>query len=229
MSTVDLGSGTFYYRLGAELSAKLAEAGRTRRLDKGAMLFVEGEEANRVAIVLAGRLKLVSVSMSGGEAVLAVFGPGELVGEVSLFGGSTRSATVSAIEPVEVLVVARDAFENFLTENGEAAVLLIRLMCERLRQSNETRVDITNESVAVRVARKLAALATAHGVSGPSGAIAIELSVSHEELGAWVGASREAVTRSLGELRSAGVLHTARRRIVIDNVVALNRWAQRST
>ena len=122
---MDWGSGTFMERLGPELASRLATAGHHRTLSKGAPLFMEGEIADRAAVVVEGRLKLVTVSTSGIESVLAIFGPGELVGEVSVFDQSPRSATVTALDRAELIIVPRREFEHFLADNGAAALLLI--------------------------------------------------------------------------------------------------------
>ena len=209
-------------RLDPALAAQLVAAGGIRRLRTGAAVFMEGEIADRIAVVLSGRLKSVAVATSGTEAVLAVSGPGELVGEISVFDGSARTATVTAVEPTEMVIVGRQEFERFLADNGAAALVLVRQLCDRLRASNETRVDLSGESVAVRVARRLLSL-TADDGSEENG---FELRVSQTDLGGWIGASREAVTRALGELRTDGIIRTGRRSIVIEDLAGLRARAR---
>ena len=220
------GPGTFMDRMGPTLAPQLMGTASRRRLARGETLFLEGEVANRVAVVVTGRLKAVTVSTSGQEAVLTVSGPGELVGEISVFDAAPRTATVSAFEAAQVAVVSRRDFEQFLTDNPRAALLLIEQLCLRLRASNETRTDLSSEPVAVRLARRLVSLAEEHGTRLDGSSIDIGFPVSQVELGAWIGASREAVARELGALRSAGVLRTERRHIIIDDMEGLARRAR---
>src|SRR2546423_10991119 len=98
----------------AELSSGAREAllrlGRTRKYVTGETVFCEGDPSEFAVVVLAGRLKVSSTSPEGHDSVLAFRGPGDLIGELSLFDGKARSATVSAIEPAELVLITADRF-----------------------------------------------------------------------------------------------------------------------
>jgi len=203
-------------RLGPAAAAALVALGRPRTLRAGDVLFMEGEPADRLAVVTAGRVRCTTLAASGVTSVLDVAGPGELVGEVAVFDQAPRSAEVTAVERAETLLVGRSDFEHFLAEHGSATLELVRQLCQRLRTSNNVRADLSaGTTVRTRVARRLDALAAEHGIPSIDGDVVIDLSISHEELGAWVGASREAVSRSIGELRGLGVIRSDRRRITV--------------
>lgn len=207
--------GTFLDRLAPGRADALVRAGRRRCLARGEALFVEGDLADRVAIVLAGRLKLAALSASGSEAVLGMCGPGELLGEVSAFDGSPRTATVTAMEPSEVSVLTARDFERFLADHGEIAVALVRQLCQRLRASNDTRTRFGNDAVPTRLAARLVSLFDEHGITDDDGTRRIGLALTQVELAAWIGASREAVAKALQQLRQQGIVTTARRSITI--------------
>lgn len=218
-------TGTFLDRLPRERADDMVATGRRRRLSRGEVLFVEGDLADRVAVVLTGRLKVATLSTAGTEAVLGVSGPGELIGEVSAIDGSPRSATATAIEASEVSVLAARDFEQFLADHGDVAVALVRQLCQRYRASTDTRTGFGSDAVPTRLAARLVSLFDEHGITDPDGTRRIGIALTQVELAAWIGASREAVAKALQQLRQQGIVSTARRSIII---LDLDRLRERS-
>jgi CRP-like cAMP-binding protein len=215
------------WRLGflAELSDAAREsmlrAGRVRQYASGAVLFREGERSTFAVAVLSGRLKVSCTSAEGHETVLAFRRPGDLVGELSLFDGSDRSATVSAVEPARVLIITADRLTDLIRDQPDVAVVLLRLLARRLRDADRKRVEFGAYDTAGRVARRLVELAEDHGIASGSGAIRISLPLSQTELASWAGSSREAVARALALLRGSGLIETDRRSIVVLDMIGL--------
>ena len=214
-ATVGWGDGTFLDRLAPGRADALVGAGHRRRLARGDVLFVEGDLADRVAVVLAGRLKVATISSSGTDALLDMCGPGELIGEVSAFDGSPRTATVTAMERSEVAILSVRAFEQFLADHGDIAVALVRQLCQRMRTSNDTRTRFGSDAVPTRLAGRLVSLFDEHGITEPDGTRRIGIALTQVELAAWIGASREAVAKALQQLRQQDIVTTARRSITI--------------
>ena len=96
-----------------ELEA-LVGLGRRQKYPKGAPLFVEGEQSDRVLCLLDGRVKISILTPDGKEVVLAVRGPGDLVGEQAFLDGEPRSATALALDPVNSVLIQAPEFTNFL-------------------------------------------------------------------------------------------------------------------
>jgi CRP-like cAMP-binding protein len=160
----------------------------------------------------------------GREIVLAVRGPGELLGELSTIDGEPRSATGSALGPVEALTVGAEAFVGFLEEYPRVALVLLRTLTRRLREATRRRIEYGAMDTTGRVATRLLELAEQYGeASGDS--VRILLPLSQEELAGWVGASREAVSKALGALRARGWIATHRRGITILDPTALRGYA----
>jgi CRP/FNR family transcriptional regulator, cyclic AMP receptor protein len=202
--------------------------GRSRTYKTNAVLFREGDRSTFAVAVLAGRLKVSCTSADGHETVLAFRGPGDLVGELSLFDGAERSATVSAVEPATVVVITADRFAELLHEQPDIGALLLRIVTSKLRDADRKRVEFGSYDTAGRVARRLVELADDHGLpgSGAKGGVRITLPLSQTELAGWTGASREAVARALALLRQRELITTDRRSIVVLDLAALRALAR---
>jgi CRP/FNR family cyclic AMP-dependent transcriptional regulator len=215
----------FLDRLDAADRAALAERGRPRRWPTGASLFLEGDRSSTVLVIVSGRVKVFSLTESGEEVLLAVRGPGALLGELSAVDGSSRSASVAALEPVVALVVGVAEFVEFLRAHPGAAMVLMRLITSRLRDADRKRVEFGAFDIAARVAGRLVELADRFGEPAPDG-VRIAVPLSQDELAGWVGASREAVAKALRVLRDRGLVTTGRRTMTVLDLDGLRRRAR---
>jgi CRP-like cAMP-binding protein len=174
--------------------------------------------------VLAGGLEVVSTSPEGYDTVLAFRGPGDLIGELSLFDGSPRSATVSAIDPAELVLVTADRFTELMRTQPQVGPVMLRAIVGKLRDADRQRLEFGAYDTTGRVARRLVQLADEHGSTSSDG-VRITLPLSQIELGGWTGSSREAVARALGLLCRRGLITTERRSIVVLDVESLRSLA----
>ncbi|MBO3750475.1 Crp/Fnr family transcriptional regulator [Streptosporangiaceae bacterium NEAU-GS5] len=215
--------GEFLALLNAEEVADLREAGRPRRWERGATVMGEGDTSDWVLVLTSGRVKVSSHTASGTEVVLAVRGPGALVGDMSALDGHPRSATVTALEPIEGLVV--HDFAGYLRGHGRVAVLLMQLIVSRLRDADRKRVEYGAFDTTGRVATRLVELAERFG-EPTNGGVRVMLPLSQDELAGWTGASREAVSKALRSLRDRGLIETGRRRVIIYDLEGLRKRAR---
>lgn len=207
----------------AEVDDLLRVGGR-RHHRRGAIVFHEGDRSDSVAYLERGRVKVSSFTRRGDEVVLAVHTPGQFLGELSAVDGEPRSATVSALDPVDVVVVTAAAFRAYLHDHPRVGFELLRLLSRRIRDADRKRVEFGAHDTSGRVASRLLELSERFGTV-VDGGIAIELPVTQEELAGWVGASREGVSKALRGLRDRGVISTGRRRILVHDADALARLA----
>jgi CRP/FNR family transcriptional regulator, cyclic AMP receptor protein len=203
---------------------RLRAAGVARTYPRGVALFHERQADGRVILILGGLVKLSSLSEDGKEAMLGIRGAGDLIGEMSAIDGEPRSATATALEGVEALVVPADRFEQFLRENPDAALLIVRLLSRRLRDADRKRLEFAAQDAMGRVAARLVELAERFGVESDDG-LKIDLPISQEELAAWTACSREAVTKALHSMRELEWLETSRRAVVVHDLEALRQRA----
>lgn len=214
----------FTARLSPADRAALIERARRRQYPAGASLYLEGDSCSTVIVVVSGRVKVFSLTEHGEEILLAVRGPGALLGEFSAIDGGERSASVAALEPVAALVVPIAAFIEYLRTHGDAAIALLQLVTAKVRDSDRKRVESAAYDIPARVARRLVELADRFGEPDPQG-VRIAIALSQDELAGWVGASREAVAKALRVLRSRGYLLTGRRTMTVLDLDGLRKRA----
>lgn len=217
--------GSFLHRLGPATVAELRAKGTVRRLRAGSALFVEGEQSDRVLVLLRGRVKVFATSVDGRESVLAIRGAGDLLGELSAVDGLPRSASAAALEDAELLTIDGPTFRDALDRLPEVAHHLLRLVVERLRDADRKRAEFGATDAGRRVARRLVELSGRYGESDEAG-LGGALPLTQDDLAAWTGASREAVSRALGGLRRAGLIETGRRSVRVLDLEGLRRRAR---
>lgn len=215
---------TFLEALTPEEAADLRASGRERRYEANVALFHEGDDAGSVIVLLAGRAKLTVPSSSGREVIVAVRGPGDLLGELAALVEAPRSATVATIEPVDALIMAGSAFASFLERNSRVALVILRMVAERLLYADLQQAQFATHDVVGRVAHRLVELTERFGVEAEEG-IVLDVPLSQEELAGWTGASREAVNKALQVLRSLHMIETGRRRFTVLDAEGLRRLA----
>lgn len=215
---------TFLAALTHDEAADLRLRAITRRFKRGATLMSQGEAPGRVLVIETGRVKVTAITEDGRELVLAFGGPGDLLGELSALGGSPRVATVRALEPLSALAVASGEFEAFLEANPRVALVILRVVIARLRDADRQQVEFAAYQTLTRLARRLVELAERYGEQSGE-MIKITLPISQEELAGWAGASREAITKALHDLRAAGLIETGRRHITVLDAEQLGQMA----
>jgi CRP-like cAMP-binding protein len=216
---------TFLESLTDEEAAELHAVGRQRTYPPAVTVFHEGDEAGPVLVILRGRVKVATIGGSGREAIVALRGPGDLIGELSAIDDGPRSATVTTLESAEALLVPGSAFAALLERRPRIALVILRLVAARLRYADAQQSQFATHDVVGRVAARLVELADRFGEPG-DGRIEIDLPLSQEELAAWTGSSREAVSKALQTLRSLGIVETGRKHIAVLDEQALRRRAQ---
>jgi CRP/FNR family transcriptional regulator, cyclic AMP receptor protein len=206
--------------------AALEALGTIRRYRPGRFVMLEGDRISHLLILREGRVKVTSTTPDGRELLLAVRGPGELIGELSALGDpdATCSAAVEAIDPLVAHVLPRNVFLDYIERHPAAFVVVARTIIERLKGADRRRMEFGSYDTPSRVARALVELAEKHGHPTAAG-IEIGLSLSQEELAGLITASRESVARSLTALRRRGLVSTARRSIVVHDLDGLRRFA----
>ena len=217
-----MSSREFWDQLSPAEQTDLEQAGRRRDFRRGSVIFRQADRTDSVVVLRSGRVKCSVDTPSGTEVVLAVRGPGSLLGEFAAIDREPRSATVTAIEPVVALQLPLPAFEAYLQSHGRVAVLLMRSIVAKLRDADRKRIEFGAHDTTGRVAARLVEMAERFGQPAPDG-VKIGLPFSQDELAGWTGASREAVSKALGVLRSAGEIRTGRMTVVVKNLEALRR------
>ncbi|WP_371151305.1 Crp/Fnr family transcriptional regulator [Buchananella felis] len=194
-------------------------------LRRGENLFHEGDPGDRLYILQDGKIKLGHTSLDGREKLIAVLGPGEIVGELTLFDPGPRSTTASAVAPTHLLVLEHTALMAFIDERPALAKLMLRALAQRLRKTNVQLADLVFSDVPGRVAKALLDLADQFGSPTEDG-MHVPHDLTQEELAQLVGASRETVNKSLAEFVSRGWIRLEGRAVTLLDIERLVRRAR---
>jgi CRP-like cAMP-binding protein len=217
-------SGTFLALLEDSERAALSELSNPREFRRGAILMYEGEPGERVMILESGRVKITRIEAGGHETMLSIRDPGDVLGELSLIDEGPRLASVTALEPVRVMVIASSAFRAHLERTPRVAVALLEVQARRLRETTLKRSQFAASDTVGRLAARIVELSERYGTEREDG-IAIELALTQEELTSWTGASRAGVAKAFQTLRELGWIETHRRGLVVHQLDALRRRA----
>ena len=180
-------------------------------LRRGETLFNEGDAGDRLYILLSGKVKLGHASADGRENLLAVLGPGEVVGELTLFDPGPRSTTATAVAPTELLALEHTQLMGFVESHPTLAKDMLRAL--------------VFSDVPGRVAKALLDLADRFGSTTEDG-VHVPHDLTQEELAQLVGASRETVNKSLAEFVSRGWIRLEGRAVTLLDVDRLRRRAR---
>ncbi len=196
-----------------ELDRVMAFA-RTQRHPAGEVIFHKGDPGISMMSIVEGRVKISVASPEGKEAVLAVLGPGEVLGEMAIIEDKDRSADATALDACELLVLQKRDFIPFLERNPTISIRLLRILCERLRRTSALVEDRTFLSLPARLAKTLLDLADSAGSETAEGT-RVDFNMSQKNFGGLMGASRESVNKQLHAWQSEGLLTMGRGYVVL--------------
>ena len=195
------------------------------KLSRGEHLFLEGQDGDRLYVVLDGKIKLTRAAADGRENLLSVLGPGEMFGELSLFDPRPRTSSASAVTDVMLAALGHDALRAWLLEHPEASMHMLRQLARRLRRANDVTADLVFTDVPGRVAKNLLDLADRFGQQESDG-LHVHHDLTQEELAQLVGASRETVNKALADFAARGWLQISARSVLILDAERLRRRAR---
>jgi len=184
----------------------LLSAANDVRLKVREVLFHAGDKGDGCYFLRAGVVKAAVVAKDGQERLLAVLGPGSLIGELSLVDGQPRSATISALKPCRLLHISRAAFFRLADANPAVYREALLILTRRLRQTNDSMVAQGTVTVAGRVARAFASLAQGLGEGQPGGAILLPNRITQNDIAGMAGVARENASRAINDLLRDGIL-----------------------
>lgn len=201
-------------------------AGTPRRLPHGSVVVRQGDVATCLFLVTEGAFRLSSVTATGREAVVALLGPGDVFGEAALLGDASP-VEARAIGRSEVVTLALPVLREVIDRHSAIAEQMLRLIAARLHRTSRALEEALVGDVATRVSSRLRDLAESHGVQSADG-VRIRVPLTQDELALMVGASREAVNRTLVALAARGLVRSKDRTVVISDPAALDAGSSSS-
>lgn len=214
----------FLDRLEPSEQEALLGLGVRRRFPEDAILMFQGELDDRVMILLQGRVKVTRSADGEHELLLAIRDAGDLLGELTFVDGKPRVATVTALEPAEVVVLGAESFRTHLQHTPRVALVLLESVALRFRESTISRLEFAASDTLGRLAARILELAERYGERN-GGDVVVRMPISQDELASWTGASRAGVAHALQSLRELGWLSTERGRLILHDPASLRERA----
>lgn len=209
-----------FEQLSAEEIARVESRSRMQLFPRKGIVYLPNDPGNSVYLVTAGRIRLYHVTSEGKETVLAFVDPGEIFGELSLFGQAQREEFAEAMEKSTIVRIPGDEMVQLMTDRPAIMMQVTRMMGLR-RQRIERRLKaLLFRSNQDRLVYLLLELAEKYGQKSPEG-IKLGIRLSHQDLASMIGSTRETVTVLLGELQYARNLIVKRRQIILTNLEQL--------
>jgi len=207
-----------------EAAKALMESMTPSRLERGDVLFREGDRGERLYVIGEGKIKLGLTSNDGRENLLAILGPGEMFGELSLFDPGPRTATATAVAETQLIALVHEDLTAFLSGRPIVAATMLAALARRLRRTNENLSDLVFTDVPGRVAKALLDLSSRFGRASEDG-ILVAHDLTQEELAQLVGASRETVNKALADFATRGWIKLEARAVVLIDIERIQRRA----
>ena len=182
---------------------RLSRVAVRRRAGRGEQVVRSGESADALLILLTGRAKVTNFDEEGREIILAWLGPGEFFGEMGLIDGSSRSASVVAVENCELLTIGKQEFQRCIQDNFQVAQKLMQILVRRLREADRNIESLALLDVYGRVARLLLDLSEEE-----DGKRLVRKKISKQDIARMIGASREMVSKVMRDLEVGGYIIT---------------------
>lgn len=202
----------------------LAEHTFERRFQKDEVLFVAGEEARGLYVIVEGAVRAFRGSLDGREQVIHVERAGATIAEVPVFDDGTYPSTAAAEEDTTVLFIAKRDVQHLCLEHPKITLAALKVLAGRLRRCAELVEALSLREVGQRLARFLLAEARRSGAPTENG-ISINLSQTNQQIAARIGSVREVVSRAFTRLHHDGLIIVEGRRAIIPDEAALETFA----
>jgi CRP/FNR family transcriptional regulator, cyclic AMP receptor protein len=189
-------------------------------LPRASVVMFQNEPDERVILLLSGRVKVARVDDDGRETLLSIRDPGDVLGELAAIDHQPRIATVTALEPIEALVMPSEVFRRHLESTPRIAVALLEVVTRRFRETTLKRSQFSATDTMGRLSARIVELADRYGEASEQG-VTVILPLTREELAAWTGASRAGVAQALHAICELGWLQADGRRLVVVDLEAL--------
>lgn len=206
----------------AELD-QLAAVAVPRTYQGGEVVFREGDRGDTCHVVRGGSFKATKTHADGRTIALTELRPGDMFGELALFSGELRSATIEALEPSSTVALLADDIRRLLIAQPDIAVKMLSSLANRVRAANERIARQSFQGVAGRVASVLLAQVEARQGEGvDTGDVVV--TATQADIAELAGSSRESASRFLAALERDGVVTLKRGRVIVHQPVALGNY-----
>jgi CRP-like cAMP-binding protein len=204
---------------------RLAADGAPRQYRRNTYFFYQGDDSTQVFFLVAGKVEVSSVSITGHRQLLTTLERPQFFGELGVLGSQNRTATAMALADSTVWVTSGERFMDFLSAHFEATRALLRSLAAQIQAQESHVEDLLFLDLKGRVAKRLLQLTSPSLDELPPEGSVVPAVVTHADLASLSGGSRENVTRILSEFQRRGLVERDGRRYVLKSVAGLGRLA----
>lgn len=204
-----------------DLLAELQKSGRTHNFAENEEIFAGGDNADFLPVVLSGKIKMINFLEPGKEVIIGIFGKGEMFAIPPVFDGGRYPATAIAMEPTQLLMIARADFLDLLRRSSELAFVVIKWTCSMLREKTATIQNLATASPDHRIGNILIKLVNGRTADGP-----VKITLRREDIARMAGLTTETTIRVIRRLAQTGLLRIEHGKIIIADVAPLKRLVQ---
>ena len=207
------------------LSAQLFARAKLCHLRAGEAIFSAGDSGNGCYRLERGLLKVIITSLRGEERILAILGPGEIAGELSIIDRQPRSASVIAVKDCELSFISQRNFEKCTKQDPDIYRYLVNVLALRLRETDQAVAADSFLTVKARLARALLELTEYLGEDAGAAGVLIRHKISQSDLAAMAGVARENVSRALSDWKRHDVVTRSSGFYCLNDITTLKRYA----
>jgi CRP-like cAMP-binding protein len=204
--------------------ADIAKRSVDLRLEKGKMLFLSGERAKGLFIVVNGKIRVFQQNAEGREQVMHVDTTGAVIAEVPVFDDGPYPASAIAEVDAQLLFINKRDMHQFCGQYPTLALTALRLMAARVRRHAQLVEALSFHDVEHRLASFLMK-EVKQGGAPIQGRVALRLVLSNQAIASRIGSVRDVVSRALARLKEDGLIEMKGRTLIIPNVQALEAYA----
>jgi CRP/FNR family transcriptional regulator len=219
-----MGQSTLFKGLPEDELRQLERIGELRECEKGDMLFGEGKEGLGFYVVAGGQVKVFKMSFDGREQILHILGPGDPVGEVPVFAGTTYPANAQALTKASLFFFPRKKLIELYRESPSLAMNMLAVLSRRLREFTVLIENLSLKEIPQRLATYLVHQQSLKPVSAR-----VKLSVTKGVLSNILGTSQETLSRVLGKMSQEGLIEVQGKEISILDMERLKSLAEGGT
>ena len=196
-----------------------------RHYKKGEFIYFNDDTADKVFFIHAGAVKVAGYSPTGEELIKAVLHPGEIFGELAVFGEEKRQDFAQAVEDTELCMQTREMVVSLMRDVNSFGRFINSLVGRRVIYTQKRMESLLFKDARTRVIEYILEQASKNGKTLLDGAVSLRNYLTHQEIANYTGTSRQTVTTVLNELREARVIDFDRKKIIIRQPQALEAEA----
>ena len=196
---------------------------RRRKFSRGEVVFHEGDPGDTLHLIERGHVAVRVTTPLGEMATLRIIGPGEYFGELALVSPGPRSATITALEPTETLVLHRNQINRIRLQHPDVEQVLLDVVVGEVRRLSAALLDAMYAPVPLRLARQLVGLARIYQADA-QGRVVIPL--TQDDLASLCGTTRPTINQLISKLTDYKLLEVSRGRVILTDLPGLARRAR---